>query len=129
MLGVYEMTRVELLSDVFVWAYERSAREYLAVRESFSEPDPLRLRYAKQIHNLVGAIVRTKRANALQFVEHFAEDQIPDDHRSRFTQTVMDDLRRLHEGVLARYGLRPAEFDAWREFLSARRASQARRLK
>ena len=26
---------------------------------------------------------------------------------------VVEELRRLHEGVLARYGLRPSEFEAW----------------
>jgi Fic family protein len=126
MLGVYEMTRVELLSDVFIWAYERSAREYLAVRESFSDPDPVRLRYAKQIHNLVGGIVRTRNANALSVVDSIAEQQIPEQHRTSFTQIVMDDLRRLHEGVLARYGLRPAEFDDWRKFLADQRTKQVK---
>ena len=28
-LGVYELTRVELLRDLYVWAYERSTQEYL----------------------------------------------------------------------------------------------------
>ena len=27
---------------------------------------------------------------------------------------IADELRRLHEGVLARYGLQPSEFAAWR---------------
>ena len=31
-LGVYELTRVELLRDVFIWAYKRSAAHYAAVR-------------------------------------------------------------------------------------------------
>jgi hypothetical protein len=26
---------------------------------------------------------------------------------------VVEELRRLHEGVLARYGLRPSEFETW----------------
>lgn len=120
MLGVYEMARVGLLSDVFIWAYERSAREYLAVRESFSEPDPVRLRYAKQIHDVVARPVRSRTVDALPVVESVAEQQIPEQHRASFTQNVMDYLRRLHEGVLARYGLRPAEFDAWRKFLADR---------
>ena len=29
-LGVYEFNRVELLRDVFVWAYERSCQRYVA---------------------------------------------------------------------------------------------------
>jgi hypothetical protein len=28
---------------------------------------------------------------------------------------VIEELRRLHEGTLARYGLRPSEFLRWRE--------------
>ena len=43
-LGVYEMQRVELLRDLFIWAYERSTREYLQVRKTLADPDPLRLR-------------------------------------------------------------------------------------
>ena len=35
-------------------------------------------------------------------------------HRATFIENVTDDLKRLHEGVLARYGLRPSEFKAWR---------------
>lgn len=37
------MTRVELLRDVYVWAYERSTQEYLAIQQNLAEPDPLRL--------------------------------------------------------------------------------------
>jgi len=28
---------------------------------------------------------------------------------------LVEELRRLHEGVLARYGLRPSEFTAWKQ--------------
>ena len=42
-LGVYEMTRVELLRDLYVCAYERSTQEYLAIKQDLAEPDPLRL--------------------------------------------------------------------------------------
>jgi hypothetical protein len=27
---------------------------------------------------------------------------------------IVEELRRLHEGVLARYGLRPSEYMAWK---------------
>lgn len=39
-LGVCELTRVELLRDVFVWAYERSTQEHLAIKQDLVEPDP-----------------------------------------------------------------------------------------
>ncbi|MFT4252948.1 MAG: Fic family protein, partial [Caulobacter sp.] len=44
-LAVYELNSVDPLKDVFVWAYERSAARYAAVRQSLGEPDPFRLQY------------------------------------------------------------------------------------
>ncbi len=58
MLGVYELNRIELARDMFVWAYERSARRYTAVQQSFGAPDEFRLRYREQLRNVVGEIVR-----------------------------------------------------------------------
>jgi len=44
-LGVYELNRVDLLRDVYVWACRCSAQTYRAVRRALGGPDPLRLRY------------------------------------------------------------------------------------
>lgn len=38
------MTRVELLRDLYVRAYERSTQEYLAIKQDLAEPDPIRLK-------------------------------------------------------------------------------------
>ncbi len=45
MLGVYELNDVALLRDVFVWAYERSCQQYVAVQQQLVPPDTFRLRY------------------------------------------------------------------------------------
>ncbi len=34
-------------------------------------------------------------------------------------ELIVDELRRLHEGVLARYGLRPSQFESWKTRRSA----------
>jgi hypothetical protein len=115
MLGVYEMNRVELLRDLFVWAYERSAREYVLVRKSLAEPDPLRLRYRLQLHEVVADIVRNRRLDILQTIEQFAEKRIDEQNRASFVEIVQDEIKRLHPGIIARYRLRPAEFAAWLE--------------
>ncbi len=59
-LGVHEMNRVELLRDEFIWAYERSATRYAAVRQSPDEPDPfrLRLRHRTALREVVGVAIR-----------------------------------------------------------------------
>ena len=47
-LGVYERKRTELLRDVFLWAYGRSAARYGAVRQSLGDPDPFRMRHGRR---------------------------------------------------------------------------------
>jgi hypothetical protein len=116
LLGVYELNRIELLREVFVWAYERSAARYAAVRQSLGEPDPFRLRYRAPIAELVAAVVRNRltQAQAPKFIRSRAQSGIPADDRARFQETVETELLGLHEGNIARYGLRPSEFAAWR---------------
>ncbi|MFM6999845.1 MAG: hypothetical protein ACKOXU_02085 [Limnohabitans sp.] len=38
----------------------------------------------------------------------------PGPDRENVRALVMQEMRRLHEGVLARYGLRPSELERWR---------------
>ena len=42
-------------------------------------------------------------------------DQVRTEHRALVRTHVIDDLRRLHEGVLARYGLRLPDYERWQE--------------
>ena len=115
-LAVYELNRVELLRDVFVWAYERSSARYSAVRQSLGEPDPFRLRYRTLIAELIAAMVRAgmdkKQATAL--ARQRAAEQVPETDQARFVEVVETELMSLHEGNIARYRLRPAEYHAWR---------------
>jgi hypothetical protein len=60
--GVYELTATDLLKDVFIWAYERSADRDAAVRQSLGERDPFRLRYREQLRELIRARVTPKDA-------------------------------------------------------------------
>jgi len=121
-LGVYEMNRIQLLQDLFVWAYERSAKQYVAVRKSLADPDPLRLRYRPQLREIVVEIVRSGRQDVLHAMERFADEQIEAKDREAFVEMVQDELKRLHPGTLARYRLRLSEFEAWRK---ARKALMA----
>ena len=116
-LAIYELNRVELLRDLFVWAYERSSARYSAVRQSLGEPDPFRLRYRALVAELVSAVVRTgmdkKAATAL--ARRRAAEQVPPTSQARFVEIVETEIMSLHEGNIARYRLRPAEYQAWRQ--------------
>jgi len=114
-LAVYELNRVELLCDVFVWAYQRSCARYSAVRQSLGEPDPFRLRYREEIRAFVAGVVRghmDKRA-AVSWIARKAADEVPTDDRNRFIEVIETELGSLHEGNIARYRLRPTEFITW----------------
>lgn len=114
-LGVYELNRVELLRDLFVWAYERSCARYSAVRQSLGEPDPFRLKYRTQIYKFVVAVIQGQmnKTEAIRWIAREAEENIPEEERARFIEVVETELSSLHEGNIARYRLRPSEFEAW----------------
>ena len=116
LLGVYERNRMELLRDLFCWAYERSCARYSALRQSLGQPDVFRQRHRLLIARTVRETVRGGldklaaaehvrcRAEALQGLE-----------RPKFIEIVETDLLSLHEGNLATAQLSPPEFAAWRE--------------
>ncbi len=116
-LGVYELNRIELLRDVFVWAYERSCARYSAVSRSLGEPDPFRLRYRTLISKIVAEIVgrsMDKKAAVISIKQRAAND-VPKDDQARFGEIVETELMSLHEGNIARYRVRPSQYQKWRE--------------
>lgn len=114
-LGVYELNRVELLRDVFVWAYERSCQRYVAIKESLPEPDPLRLRNREALINVVGEIVRGGKPINTRLIRELAAPLVKPDELGEFVAMAFNDLHHLHEGNIARYRLRLVEFRAWKK--------------
>jgi hypothetical protein len=112
-LGVYELTRVELLRDLYVWAYERSTQAYQAIQQDLAEPDPLRLAYRDLIKQTVRQVVQQPQADPLKVIER-ALESVSQPDRADVHALLVQELQRLHEGVLARYGLRPSELVAWK---------------
>jgi hypothetical protein len=115
LLGVYELNRIELLRDIYVWGYERSVKRYLSQREELGEPDPFRLSYRAALLEVVGAVVRQNSSDITSFVATWADDHLPETDRQRFVALVHTELESLHEGNFARYRIRPSEFAAWRK--------------
>ena len=117
LLGVYELNRVELLRDVFVWAYERSCQRYVAISQSLGQPDRFRLRFRNELTEVVSDIVRNLSRPTVEIVTTAAVDRVPPEHLDDFVRMTMRELENLHEGNYARFRLRPSEYEAWREFL------------
>ncbi len=116
-LGVYELNRHQLLRDVFIWAYRRSAARYAAVRQSLGEPDPFRMRHRTALREVVGAVVRgpMNKKQATAHVGAWTREHVDRPERERFRAIAERELLSLHAGNFARYRIRPSEFAAWQE--------------
>ena len=115
LLAVYEQCRVELLLDVFIWAYERSSQRYEAILQSLGQPDKFRQRFRNELTGVVGQIVRGLAQPTVEAVSQAATGQAPPELMDDFVRMAIRELENLHEGNFARFRLRPSEYQAWRE--------------
>lgn len=99
---------MELLRDHYVWAYERSTQEYVAIKREFAEPDPMRFAWRELIKQTVSNLVLQPEANVLDLILDEIKQAVPEDQRINVQALIVEKLKRLHEGVLARYFLRPS---------------------
>lgn len=106
-----------MLKDVFIWAYERSAAHYVAVRQSLGEPDPFRIQHRAALRQIVSEVIRGRmtRKVAVTHVASWVRENIAPAEREKFRELVETELLTLHEGNYARYQVRPADFAAWQE--------------
>ena len=118
MLGVYELTRLDLLKDLYIWAYERSSKEYLAIKQTLAEPDPIRLEYRLVIKEAVHQVVINPEENALTIIETvIKQHKVSQEDVNAVTEQISQEIALLHEGVLARYKLKPSQYLTYREKL------------
>jgi len=114
-LGVYELNKTELLMEVFIWAYERSAARYAQIRHTLGEPDPFRLKYRAQMMEITKQIVESflTKETATRFLQQWAAKEVPVSDRLSFVGVVETELSSLHEGNIARYRISVMDFQRW----------------
>lgn len=114
-LGVYELNNISLLRDVFIWAYERSAYKYAAIRENLVAPDPFRNQYKKQLTEIVRLVIlnNLNKAKATLFIQNWVKNNIKAQDQVRVVAAVETELLSLHEGNIARFQIKPQQFNLW----------------
>jgi hypothetical protein len=119
LLGVYELNRIELMREVFVWTYERSCDRYQAMRHTLGEPDAFRLRYRKALIDCVSEAIRQvgsgNAADTGESLSQLAQNLVPENDREHFLKIAKEEIDALHEGNFARFRLRPGEFKEWQK--------------
>lgn len=117
MFGVYELNRADLVSDLFVWAYERSSAQYDVLRESLGMPDEFLFRFRGKARTAVSKVISEAESpqDGERILTEFAASHLPADIRMRFVATVLAVLADIHEGNFqSQSAVDFAAFTAWR---------------
>ena len=128
LLGVYEINRIELLRDVFVWAYERSCQQYLAVQRNMIAPDTFRLRYRSALSETIRSIVTGLQSPTVDVIRNAVPVSVEKEDRDKFVDLVAEEFVHLHKGNAVRFGISPFVFEAWEEAQSLKPKSTAKLL-
>ncbi len=114
--GVYELQKITLLKDLYIWSYERSASRYDILNEISHQPDRYILNYREIIKALMAKIIHHKcnRPEAGILIKEAAAD-LPLHERPAFTRSVENELFSLHEGNFVRYTRDASVFSEWKK--------------
>jgi prophage maintenance system killer protein len=114
--GVVERNRVDLLRDLFVWGYQRSAQRLGSGAAAHSVPDPFRIAYDAELRAAVSEAIRQRvpQRELPAWLEFRIAGGLTTDLRPRFVDVVTAELDGLHEGNFARYDVTVDEFRTWR---------------
>jgi Fic family protein len=117
LLGVYEKNDVSLFRDLYLWAYTRSAQRYSAIQQAMGEPNLLKLKYRAEIHEVIRTVILEKVAGP-QVVHRIQSlikaKELPGADAEELFGLIETEIISLHEGNIARFKIRPSEFQEWK---------------
>jgi len=121
LLAIYELNKIDLMKDIFIWAYERSSIRYKLNINLLGEPNLFYMKYSKKIKHIVQLIVHNNiYGNTLiQKIDTWAQDNIELSDKDEFLTTVERELASLHLGNIAIYNIKPIYFDKWKKSIAA----------
>ena len=82
----------------------------MAIKKDVEQPDPQRLIWREFIKETLREVIQHPNEDPLVKIQHRVISVVPVADQSSIQALVLEELRRLHPGSLARYGLRPTEF-------------------
>lgn len=116
LIGVYEKNDVSLMRDLYVWAYKRSALRYSAIQQAVGEPNLFKLKYKSTIQDIVRKIIleNIEGNQIVSTIKHSIEAlNLSSNESNQLFQVIETEIMSLHEGNIARFKIRPSEFQKW----------------
>ena len=117
LLGVYEKNDISLIKDLYIWAYSRSSQQYSAVQQSMGEPNLLKLKYRSVIQDIVKVLIleRVVGSKLMYRLQNLIEERnLPEVDGAELLKIIETEIANLHDGNIARFKVRPSEFEAWK---------------
>lgn len=113
-IAIYELNQTLPLSDLFVFSYTKSCKEYQVIYQSFVF-DAERIRYRIERRTLIAKIIKEKvpGSQLRNYIETIAKESIPILHQEKFVDDVLDDLYHLDHIKLAGLEVTRQEFEDW----------------
>lgn len=117
LLAIYELNKTELMRDIFIWAYERSAQRYTLTRNVVGEPNLFQMKLSKELKTIVPLVIQNNLhgRELIKKIESWSYDNIEASDREKFIRLVERELASLHIGNIAIYKLTPAIFEQWKK--------------
>jgi hypothetical protein len=101
------MQRIEPLEELFVWAYEKSALLYRALRIQIGQPDPFRARYREQLIQAVGMIVRGA-LDSKGLLDWSLKNNVTLTDVEQFSKITTNEIDPWLEGHFTRFPIKPS---------------------
>ncbi len=117
LLGVYEKNDVSFFRDLYLWAYARSSQRYSAIQQAMGEPNLLKLKYRSEIQEIIRAVILEKVAGpqVVHRVQNLVEaKKLPETDAAELFKLIEIEIISLHDGNIARFKIRPIEFQEWK---------------
>jgi Fic family protein len=117
LLGIYEKNDVSLFRDLYLWAYTRSAQRYSAIQQAMGEPNLLKLKYRSDIQEIIRAVILEKIAGpqVVHRIQNLIEaKKLPETDTAELFKLIETEIVSLHDGNIARFKIRPSEFQEWK---------------
>ena len=115
MLGVYEMNRVELLRDLYVWAYGRSAQRYIVVEDAIGNVDGILLKYDAWLAQVIHEIIKQPNRDPLDIIDKSLPVIQSANERQHMREVAIFQLKHLHEGRIMSFKVSLEEYAVWRD--------------
>ena len=117
LLGVYEKNDVSLFLDLYLWAYRRSSQRYSAIQQAMGEPNLLKLKYRTEIQDIIRSVILEKVAGpqVVHRIQNLMEAKnLPETDTAEIFKLIEMEIIGLHDGNIARFKIRPSEFQEWK---------------